>query len=191
MSFSDQLMTIYSELKVIALSKSSGYAEAEDLLHDTLIRSIEIQDKYTTGTNLKAWCARIMENVAMDKSKKKREVLFDEQTMEDMSETTSVIDADTVAIGDTLDGSVFKTGGGDTKLLSSLKSIRLSEDILDCLKRLAENAQQAFLMNTVLGYKRQQISEALGDSIDSIKHRLARSRKSMGACISQKKEAVQ
>lgn len=54
MSFADQLMTIYSELKVTALSKSSGYAEAEDLLHDTLIRSIEIQDKYTKEIILNA-----------------------------------------------------------------------------------------------------------------------------------------
>ena len=60
----NNLVTRYSyALKPFALSLTRDMEEAKDLLQETIYRAISSQDKYTEGTNLKAWLYTIMKNI--------------------------------------------------------------------------------------------------------------------------------
>ena len=194
MSFTDNLTAVYGNLKAIAVSrvtKYAGYQEAEEVLHDTLIRCIELRNRFEEGTNLVTWCVAVMKNIEKERTKRtqKYQARFsDEQDEENhLNARYTEMKTDDALIGDVIEGSVFDTfADPDTSDLETIKSISIRKDILDCLKELSEKAQRAFLLNTVLEYKAKEVAAALKEATNTVEQRLARSRKSIGQCLSQK-----
>lgn len=59
-------------LKNVALSFTKSEAAAEDLLQDTIVRIWSYQEKFTMGTNFKAWSSVIMRNIFINGYRKQK-----------------------------------------------------------------------------------------------------------------------
>ncbi len=190
MSLTVEIKRNYKSLKAIAISRSSNYLEAEEVLHDTLVRCIELKDKFKKGENLITWCVAIMKNIEKDRMRTEGRYKTRVHKIQTQDQNAQVIHTETntdgVPIGDVLNESIFSP---NTTGLETVKSISIRKDILECLKELSEIAQRAFLLNTVLEYRAREVAEALQEATNTVEQRLARSRKSVGLCLSQKMEA--
>jgi RNA polymerase sigma factor (sigma-70 family) len=62
LEFTFHLGKVSKSLKPFAMKLTRDYEEANDLLQDTLLKAFTNRDKYTEGTNLKAWLYTIMKN---------------------------------------------------------------------------------------------------------------------------------
>jgi RNA polymerase sigma factor (sigma-70 family) len=60
--FNFHLGKLAKSLKPFALKLTKDVEDANDLLQDTLMKAYTNRDKYTEGTNLKAWAYTIMKN---------------------------------------------------------------------------------------------------------------------------------
>jgi RNA polymerase sigma factor (sigma-70 family) len=62
LEFSYSLNKLSSSLKPYALKLTRDLDDANDLLQDTMVKAFTNKDKFTEGTNLKAWLYTIMKN---------------------------------------------------------------------------------------------------------------------------------
>lgn len=62
LEFSYSLHKLSSSLKPFALKLTRDMDDANDLLQDTMVKAFTNKDKFTEGTNLKAWLYTIMKN---------------------------------------------------------------------------------------------------------------------------------
>ena len=150
--------------------------------------------KFKKGENLITWCVAIMKNIEKDRMRTegryKTRVHNIRSQDHDAQVTYTETNTDGAPISDVLDRGVFDSEANTAaSYLEEIKSMSIRQDILECLKELSEIAQQTFLLNTVLGYKGKEVAEKLDEAYDAVKQRLARSRKSVGLCLSQKMEA--
>lgn len=60
--FNTAVVNMHQSLKPIAFKLTRDNEEANDLLQETLLKAIANKDKFTEGTNLKAWLYTIMKN---------------------------------------------------------------------------------------------------------------------------------
>jgi RNA polymerase sigma-70 factor (ECF subfamily) len=68
-------------LRAFAISLSRNVAEADDLVQDTIVKAWSNFDKFTVGTDLRAWLFTILRNTFFSsKRKRKREVADPEGT---------------------------------------------------------------------------------------------------------------
>jgi RNA polymerase sigma-70 factor, ECF subfamily len=62
MEFNHQLISLENKLSRFALSLTSNWDDAKDLLQDTLLKAITYREHYADNTNLQAWTFTIMKN---------------------------------------------------------------------------------------------------------------------------------
>lgn len=62
LEFSYSLDKLSSSLKPFALKLTRDMDDANDLMQDTMVKAFTNKDKFTEGTNLKAWLYTIMKN---------------------------------------------------------------------------------------------------------------------------------
>ncbi|EON76802.1 RNA polymerase ECF-type sigma factor [Lunatimonas lonarensis] len=62
LEFSYSLNKLTKSLKPFALKLTRDVDDANDLLQDTMVKAFTNKDKFTDGTNLKAWLYTIMKN---------------------------------------------------------------------------------------------------------------------------------
>ena len=62
LEFSYSLQKLSSSLKPFAMKLTRDVDDANDLLQDTMVKAFTNKDKFTEGTNLKAWLYTIMKN---------------------------------------------------------------------------------------------------------------------------------
>ena len=62
LEFSYSLDKMSKSLKPFALKLTKDVEEANDLLQETILKAFTNRDKFTDGTNLKAWLYTIMKN---------------------------------------------------------------------------------------------------------------------------------
>lgn len=60
--FNSNILTISKALKPFAMRLTRDLDDAKDLLQDTLIKAFTNREKFSEGTNLKAWMYTIMKN---------------------------------------------------------------------------------------------------------------------------------
>jgi len=62
MDFNNNLISLEGNMMKFALSLTSDYTRAEDLVQDTYMKAITYREKFVDYTNLKAWVFTIMKN---------------------------------------------------------------------------------------------------------------------------------
>jgi RNA polymerase sigma-70 factor (ECF subfamily) len=62
MGFADELATYRGFLMSVGTRMTGNPDDAEDLVHDTMVRALEHRGSFTPGTDMRAWLARIMKN---------------------------------------------------------------------------------------------------------------------------------
>ncbi|MDQ3071757.1 MAG: RNA polymerase sigma factor [Bacteroidota bacterium] len=152
-----KLVTKYSySLKPFALSLTRDMEEAKDLLQETVFRALSSQDKYTEGTNLKAWLYTIMKNIFINnyRRKVKRNTIID---------TTD---------------NLYYINSTDTTILNRGESNMAMNDINTAIDRLSEDYRIPFLMH-YQGFKYHEIADHLTLPIGTVKSRIHFARKEL------------
>ncbi|MGM9735580.1 MAG: RNA polymerase sigma factor [Candidatus Cryptobacteroides sp.] len=63
-------------LYALCIRYSNDRETAKDLMHDAMIKIYETIGKYRSGGSLKAWCARVTVNMAIDRIRKSGKINF-------------------------------------------------------------------------------------------------------------------
>ena len=155
MDFQIEFNRLTSPLNNFALKLTRNSEDAKDLYQETAFKALTNQDKFTPGTNLKAWLFTIMRNLFINnKRKKSSRVQFvdtsDNQYFLNSTRTTS--------------------NGGDSSIMM--------DELNNILSSLSENIRYPFLMHHE-GFKYHEIAEILGLPIGTIKSRIFFARKTL------------
>jgi len=140
----------------IAYSFTNNSEDAKDLIQDTLYRALYNKDKYVEGTNVKAWIYTIMRNIYINNYRKGKKMV---KVSSDVS-----------------DDHVYAYYGFNFKTDSY--SRLNTREILKEINRLPDILRVSFELY-FKGYKYQEISTILGESLGTIKSRIHFARKSL------------
>lgn len=156
LSLTELLQEDTNYLYPIAYSFTYNSEDAKDLVQDTLFRAIYNKEKYIEGTNAKAWIYTIMRNIYINNYRKNKKM---QKVNSDVSEEHMYA----------YYGFNFKT---DSYSKMNIK------DILKEIHSLPDVLRVSFELY-FKGYKYQEISQILGESLGTIKSRIHFARKSL------------
>jgi RNA polymerase sigma-70 factor (ECF subfamily) len=134
-------------------------ADAEDLVQETYARALRAADRFTPGTNLKAWLFRILRNAIVDHFRRQRS-----------DPTVGGLDAGDPSAQGISRGDFLR----DDIELDRLRNV-VAEDIEKALMSLSEEARTVILLD-LEGQTETEIAEIMRCAVGTVKSRLARAR---------------
>lgn len=138
-----------------ALKLTGSPHRADDLVQDTLLRAWANRDKFTTGTNLRAWLFTIMRNSFFSSLRKHR------REVEDANGTYA----------DTLH-----------EPPRQLDAISLTE-VMSAIAALPEIQRRPLVMMGAYGFSQLEAAQACGCTVGTIKSRVSRGRSALGHTV--------
>ncbi len=156
LEFNYNLDMMSSALKPFALKLTRDREDANDLLQETMLKAYTNREKYTDGTNLKAWLYTIMKNTFITNYQK----MVRRGTFIDTTENLHYINSS----GSTINNHAY---GNFTM-----------EDIEKALTKLADTYKEPFMMHFT-GFKYHEIAEKLSIPIGTVKNRIHIARKEL------------
>ncbi|HEY0679346.1 MAG TPA: RNA polymerase sigma factor [Chitinophagaceae bacterium] len=155
----DQLVVKHSDfLKPFAISLTRDLETARDLLQETMYRALANREKYSVGTNIKAWLYTILRNTFINDYRKK---VKQRQVFQQVTGTLLPEQA----------GTAF-TADGNMQLKEAWQMIQLLPEIF----------RRPFILYFE-GYKYHEIAEMLHEPLGTIKSRIHFARKLLKAQI--------
>jgi RNA polymerase sigma factor (sigma-70 family) len=151
----NQLLVNNAEfLKPFAITLTKDSEAAKDLFQETLFRALANKDKYSVGTNIKAWLYTIMRNIFINnyRRKAKQNTIFD-STPND-----------------------FLLDHNQTAVVNSAESNLRLKDLQGAIHNLPEIFRNPFLLYFD-GFKYHEIAEMLHEPLGTIKSRIHFARK--------------
>jgi RNA polymerase sigma factor (sigma-70 family) len=156
LEFGYALQTIAHTLKPFAMKLTKDAEEANDLLQETVLKAFTNREKFSEGTNLKAWLYTIMKNTFITNYQR----LMRRNTFIDTTDNLHYINS-TDNISQNSAYSEF-----------ALKDMQAAIDTLD------EAYRKPFLMH-FRGFKYHEIAERLNIPIGTVKNRIHIARKDL------------
>src|SRR5215203_735478 len=152
--FNELLLSNADPLKPFAVSLTHDQEIAKDLFQETLYKALANQDKYSAGTNIKAWLFTIMRNIFINdyRRKSKQRIVFDNATNETLINS----------------GKVIVNNNGQISLQM--------KEIHKAIHHLPQIFKIPFLLYFE-GYRYHEISESLQEPLGTIKSRIHFARK--------------
>lgn len=152
--FNQLLLTNTEFLKPFAVTLTRDNELAKDLLQETVYRALVNKEKYTVGTNIKAWLYTIMRNIFINnyRRKSKQKTVFD-NTPND-----------------------FLLNHNQTAVSNSAESNLTVKDIQAVINKLPQIFRGPFLLYFD-GYKYHEIADMLHEPLGTIKSRIHFARK--------------
>lgn len=151
----DQLLLSNTEfLKPFAVTLTRDNEVAKDLMQETMYRALANKDKYSVGTNIKAWLYTIMRNIFINNYRRKAK----QNTIFDTTPNDFLLDYNQVTSSNTAEG--------------ALKV----KDIQRAIHKLPEIFRNPFLLH-LEGYKYYEIADMLKEPLGTIKSRIHFARK--------------
>lgn len=154
LEFSYSLNKLSSSLKPFALKLTRDMDDANDLMQDTMVKAFTNKDKFTEGTNLKAWLYTIMKNTFITNYQR----MVRRGTFVDTTDNLHYINS-----GDVL---VENGAYGDFTM----------DDIHEAIESLDEVYKTPFMLH-YRGFKYHEIAEKLEIPIGTVKNRIHIARK--------------
>ena len=152
--FNQMLVNNAEFLKPFAITLTRDSEAAKDLFQETLFRALANKDKYSVGTNIKAWLYTIMRNIFINnyRRKVKQNTIFD-STPNDLliNQTQSVV------------------------ANNAESNLRL-KDIQEAIHNLPQIFRNPFLLYFD-GFKYHEIADMLSEPLGTIKSRIHFARK--------------
>ena len=149
LEFIYSLQKLSSSLKPFAMKLTRDVDDANDLLQDTMVKAFTNKDKFTEGTNLKAWLYTIMRNIFINNYRRKSK----QNTIFDNSPNEFLLDHNQSAV----------PNGAET-------SMRM-KDINKAIHELPTIFKQPFMLYFE-GYKYHEIADMLTEPLGTIKSRI-------------------
>jgi len=152
--FNQMLLSNADFLKPFAVNLTRDTEAANDLFQETLYKALANQEKYNTGTNIKAWLFTIMRNIFINdyRRKAKQKTIFDNTPNEYLINVKQ--------------GAVSNAAESGMRL----------KEIQKAIEELPEIFKTPFLLYFD-GYKYNEIAEVLQEPLGTIKSRIHFARK--------------
>jgi RNA polymerase sigma-70 factor (ECF subfamily) len=147
-------------LKPFAATLTKDQETAKDLLQETMYRALANQEKYSVGTNVKAWLYTIMRNIFINNYRRKSK----QNTIFDNSSNDFLIDYQQKSISNDAES-----------------NIRIKE-IQKAIFELPDIFKQPFMLYFE-GFKYHEIADILQEPLGTIKSRIHFARKLLKAQI--------
>lgn len=159
----NQLLLQNSEyLRPFAVTLTKDQETAKDLLQETMFRALSNKDKYSVGTNIKAWLYTIMRNIFINnyRRKSKQNTIFDNSPNE------------------------FLLDHNQSAIPNSAETTMRMKDINRAIHELPAIFKQPFVLYFE-GYKYHEIADMLNEPLGTIKSRIHFARRLLKEQISK------
>src|SRR5687767_14757768 len=157
--FSADVLALLEPLYATALRLARNRADAEDLVQDTVVKALRFADRFTPGTNLKAWLYTILHNTWRNRRR-------------DASRDTVDVDSSRVEEAAQLDGPLAAETPEQILLRSTLDA-----DLQAALDALPEAFREAVWLRDVEEFTYAEIAEMLGIPAGTVMSRISRGRR--------------
>jgi RNA polymerase sigma-70 factor, ECF subfamily len=166
-TFAEQAMPFAPQLYSAALRMTRNQPDAEDLLQETYLRGYRGFDRFTEGTNLRAWLFRILTNTYINtyRAKQRRPVETDLADVEDLYLYRRLGSLD----------AVLASRSAEDQLID----LFTDDEVKQALEDLPENFRIPVLLADVEGFSYKEIADMLDIPIGTVMSRLHRGRKAM------------
>lgn len=160
LQFNNALFELEDKLRYYALSLTSDFEGAQDLLQETLLKALTYRDKFKQDTNFRAWIYTIMKNTFINDYRKK------------------------VKVRNTFDGTNYELHLKLSKDLvyPSPDSFYSSKEIQKNIDTLDDDYRIPFNM-FIDGYKYKEIAEEMNLPLGTVKSRIFFTRKKLGKLL--------
>lgn len=152
--FDQKIQNLAKFLKPFALKLTRNPEHAEDLMQETMLKAISNREKFSEGTNLKAWLYTIMKNTFITQYHRR----VRRNTFIDTTENLHYINSP---------ASVTENGASGTFAM---------EDINEAIAKLKAEYRDPFMMH-FKGFKYHEIADELSIPIGTVKNRIHIARK--------------
>lgn len=152
--FNSMLLGNVDFLRPFAINLTKDVDAANDLYQETVYKALVNQEKYTAGTNIRAWLYTIMRNIFINDYRRRAK----QRTIFDNSSNDFLLDSKQAVVTNTAES-----------------NMRLKE-VKTAISNLPEIFKTPFMLYFD-GYKYQEISELLKEPLGTIKSRIHFARK--------------
>jgi RNA polymerase sigma-70 factor (ECF subfamily) len=160
--FSADVLAWLQPLYATALRLTRNRADAEDLVQDTIVKALRFSDRFTPGTNLKAWLYTILHNTWRNRKR-------------DAARETVDVDSEVVEEAASLPGGPLALETPERILLRET----LDADIQAALDGLPEVFRDAVWLRDVEEFTYAEIATMLDVPIGTVMSRIARGRRAL------------
>lgn len=154
--FNGQFNNMTSSLNAFAYNLTKNHEDAKDLYQETAFRAMINRDKFTPGTNFKAWLFTIMKNIFINNYRKKIK---------------------SATIVDTTDNLFYLNSGSNALENDGIRNMFMTE-LQTMINKLDESLRIPFEMHYD-GFKYQEIADELDLPLGTVKSRIFFARKEM------------
>ena len=167
--FSAEVLAWLQPLYATALRLARNRADAEDLVQDTVVKALRFSDRFTPGTNLKAWLYTILHNTwrnqRRDRARARLEA--DSETVEQLVDLGA--------------GADRPTDNPEAGLLEAV----LSDDLRTALDDLPQPYRETVWLRDVEELSYQEIAAILDVPIGTVMSRLSRARRQLYRALTE------
>jgi len=159
--FAEIALPLMDQVYTAALYLTRSRENAEDMLQETYLRAYRFWDKFTPGTNCRAWLLTILHNLFRNRYRERwreaKTVEFDE----------ALFDPESVAIAD------VKHANPEAELFSA----SLDGEVESALDRLPPDFLEVIVLIDLQDLTYEEAARALGCPIGTVRSRLSRGRR--------------
>ena len=161
-AFTVDALALLDTLYGTAIRLTRNPDAAQDLVQDTYLKAFRARDRFTAGTNLKAWLFTILHNTWRNRRR-------------DLARSRVDFDSVTVEQADEGLASMVSFESPETLLMRASFDVELKT----ALEALPENFREAVWLRDVEELSYQEIADALGVPIGTVMSRISRGRKQL------------
>jgi RNA polymerase sigma-70 factor (ECF subfamily) len=153
LSTKEELLEVYRQMLIVAYSKMKNRADALDIVQEAWIKMLAKRDALRDANKLMQWAKTIVSNTA--NTAIRRKITYAE-ILREQAET----------------------------IYAHVKDVQLDDrieqlEVMSCIDRLEEDTRKLFLLKYYYQWKDQEISDALGLPVGTIKARIHRGKKQL------------
>lgn len=161
-AFNAEVLAFVDPLFATAMRLTRNRADAEDLVQDTLVKAFRFSERFTPGTNLKAWLYTILHNTWRNRRR-------------DAARDTVDVDSERVDEAATLPGGPAALDTPERILLRDT----LDADLQAALDALPESYREAVWLRDVEEFSYGEIAGMLEIPIGTVMSRISRGRRQL------------